>query len=46
VEKLGYEYAADESPDTIQLRTLAIKEAASAKDEGQAYPFLILPVSY
>ncbi|KAF9533368.1 leucyl aminopeptidase [Crepidotus variabilis] len=34
VKQLGYDYPAKESPDTRLLRTLAISQAASAKDEG------------
>ncbi|KAI0050503.1 leucyl aminopeptidase [Auriscalpium vulgare] len=32
VKRLGYEYSADDSPDTTQLRTLAIEQAANAQD--------------
>ncbi|KAG8887646.1 Aminopeptidase 2 mitochondrial [Tulasnella sp. 332] len=32
VDKLGYEYSATDSPDTIELRTLAISSAATAKE--------------
>ncbi|KAG5645001.1 hypothetical protein DXG03_007278 [Asterophora parasitica] len=34
VNKLGYEYSASESTDTSLLRTLAISQAAGARDEG------------
>lgn len=34
VEKLGYEYPAKEPRDTTLLRTLAVKQAADAEDEG------------
>jgi aminopeptidase 2 len=33
VEKLGYDYSPTEMPDTLQLRTLAIREAADAGHE-------------
>lgn len=32
VEKLGYDYKDDESPDIKQLRTLAVSGAAAAGD--------------
>ncbi|KAG9007087.1 Aminopeptidase 2 mitochondrial [Tulasnella sp. JGI-2019a] len=32
VQELGYEYSAQDSPDTIELRTLAISSAAAAKE--------------
>ncbi|KDR73433.1 hypothetical protein GALMADRAFT_72186 [Galerina marginata CBS 339.88] len=34
VEKLGYEYSKDEPLDTSLLRTLAIREASAAGDDG------------
>jgi len=34
VERLGFEYSADDSADMTSLRTLAISGAASACDAG------------
>jgi aminopeptidase 2 len=34
VERMGYEHAEEDSPDTKELRALAVSSAASAKDQG------------
>ena len=40
VEKLGYEYPAEEPMDMSLLRTLAISQAANGGDEGYVGPTL------